>query len=172
MIEIRSPFLLVSIADARAHQDRRRGPSINAWTMPPRPMMKPPVGKSGPGISEMRCLSFSPRESVTSSPARCVFSISQMQPSTTSRRLCGGTLVAMPTAMPADAVDQEIRKRRGKNRRLFGRLVVVRREIDGLFVEIRHHVVGERLQPRFRYRMAAGGSPSIDPKLPCPSTSG
>ena len=46
------------------------------------------------------------------------------------------------------SVDQQVRKRRRQHRRLFGRLVVVRREVDGLFVEIRHHVVGERLEPR------------------------
>ena len=46
------------------------------------------------------------------------------------------------------AVDQQVRERRRQDRRLFGRLVVVRDEVDGLLVEIRHHVVGERLQPR------------------------
>ena len=46
------------------------------------------------------------------------------------------------------AVDQQIGNVRGKNGRLFGRLVVVRNEVDGLFVEIRHHVVGQRLQTR------------------------
>ena len=50
-------------------------------------------------------LQLSPLRETTSSASagrRCVFSISQMQPSMTSRRLCGGTLVAMPTAMPAE----------------------------------------------------------------------
>ncbi len=47
-------------------------------------------------------------------------------------------------------VDQQVRERRRENGRLFGGLVVVRNEVDGLLVEIRHHVVGERFEPRFR----------------------
>ena len=39
------------------------------------------------------------------------------------------------------AVDEQVRNVRRQNRRLFGRLVVVGDEIDGLLVEIRHHVV-------------------------------
>ena len=45
-------------------------------------------------------------------------------------------------------VHEQIRERRRENRGLLGRLVVVRHEVDGLVVEIRHHVVAERLQPR------------------------
>jgi hypothetical protein len=45
------------------------------------------------------------------------------------------------------SIDEQIRKRRGQHRRLFGGLVVVGDEIDGLLVEIRHHVVAERLEP-------------------------
>jgi hypothetical protein len=45
-------------------------------------------------------------------------------------------------------IDQQIREWRRQDRRLFRGLVVVRDEVDGLFVEIRHHVVGERLQAR------------------------
>ena len=46
------------------------------------------------------------------------------------------------------AVDEQVRKRRRQDRRLFGGLVVVGGEVDGLLVEVRHQVVGERLQPR------------------------
>ncbi len=53
--------------------------------------MKPPVGKSGPGIS-----------STSSSKVSCGLSITATMPSITSERLCGGMLVAMPTAMPAE----------------------------------------------------------------------
>ncbi len=53
--------------------------------------MMPAVGKSGPG----RC-SISPSTSISG------LSISAMVASTTSHRLCGGMLVAMPTAMPAE----------------------------------------------------------------------
>ena len=51
--------------------------------------MKPPVGKSGP----LMCR----RSSVTSVSG---LSMSAIVAATTSRMLCGGMLVAMPTAMP------------------------------------------------------------------------
>ena len=51
--------------------------------------MIPAVGKSGAGMSSIR-------SSIVVSGLRS----SARQPSTTSLRLCGGMLVAMPTAMP------------------------------------------------------------------------
>ncbi len=48
------------------------------------------------------------------------------------------------------AVDEQIRNGRRQHRRLFRRLVVVRDVVDGLLVEIRHHVVGERLRGALR----------------------
>ena len=51
--------------------------------------MMPAVGKSGPGMS-----------SIKSGIVISGLSISATQASITSRRLCGGMLVAMPTAMP------------------------------------------------------------------------
>ena len=71
-----------------------------------------------------------------------------MTASITSRMLCGGMFVAMPTAMPAEPLTSRFGKRRGQDRRLLGGLVVVRDEVDGLLVEIRHHLVAERLEPR------------------------
>ncbi len=47
-------------------------------------------------------------------------------------------------------VDEKIRKRRRQDGRLFRRLVVVRREVDRLFVEIGHRFVRQRLETRFR----------------------
>ncbi len=52
--------------------------------------MMPAVGKSGPGTI---CMS--------SASVISALSITAMQASTISPRLCGGMLVAMPTAMPA-----------------------------------------------------------------------
>ena len=46
------------------------------------------------------------------------------------------------------AVDQQVRERRRQDRRLFGGLVVVRNEVDGLLVEIRHHRFGDRFGTR------------------------
>ena len=63
--------------------------------MPSRPTIVPPVGKSGPGIAAAARgrapLRGAVRRSMTAST-----------PSITSRMLCGGMLVAMPTAMPVD----------------------------------------------------------------------
>ena len=42
----------------------------------------------------------------------------QTTPAPTSRRLCGGMLVAMPTAMPGSAVDQQVRDARRQDVRL------------------------------------------------------
>ena len=70
-------------------------PVVYAWKMPWRPTMKPPVGKSGPGTARRSAF-----VRVSFDWPRC--SITAVTPSTTSRMLCGGTFVAIPTAMPAD----------------------------------------------------------------------
>ncbi len=57
--------------------------------MPWRPKMKPAVGKSGPGMIFM-----------SSSIDVPGLSMSATAPSMISPMLCGGMLVAMPTAMP------------------------------------------------------------------------
>ena len=59
--------------------------------IPQRPQMVPPVGKSGPGTC-----SISPARSISGS------SIIATRASQTSPRLCGGMLVAMPTAIPPE----------------------------------------------------------------------
>ena len=78
--------------------------------MPDRPMMTPPVGKSGPLI-----YSISPARSMSGS------SIIAHMPRTTSRRLWGGMLVAMPTAMPWLPFTSRLGKRLGST---WGSLVV------------------------------------------------
>ena len=47
-------------------------------------------------------------------------------------------------------VHEQVGERGRQDGRLFGALVVVRDEIDRLFVEVGHHLVGQRLQPRLR----------------------
>ena len=51
---------------------------------------------------------------------------------------------------PGRAVHQQVWERRRQHRRLGGRFVVVRDEVDRVLVEIGHQLVGHRLQPRFR----------------------
>ena len=71
--------------------------------MPCRPRMKPPVGKSGPGT-------------ISRILASGVFGfwISAMVASTISVRLCGGILVAMPTAMPDEPLTSRFGTRVGR----------------------------------------------------------
>ena len=63
----------------------------------------PAVGKSGPFTSSIR-------SSTVDSGAR----ISRIVASITSTRLCGGMLVAMPTAMPPEPFTSRLGKRAGK----------------------------------------------------------
>ena len=65
-------------------------PVVYASRIGPVPQMNAPVGKSGPGMWRIR-----------SSGPNVGSSMSATHPSTSSPRLCGGTFVAMPTAMPA-----------------------------------------------------------------------
>jgi hypothetical protein len=64
--------------------------------MPERPLMMPPVGKSGPVMGH---------QLVDGEVA--VFDQRQATVDDFSVRLCGGMLVAMPTAIPL-AVDQQV----------------------------------------------------------------
>ena len=68
-------------------------------------MMIPLVGKSGPLMCSIRSLSSASGLSST-----------QMAASTTSRRLWGGILVAMPTAMPEEPLTSRLGKRLGSTR--------------------------------------------------------
>ena len=104
--------------------------------MPARPRMSAPVGKSGPGMILMR-----------SSMPSAGSSISAMQASMTSPRLCGGMLVAMPTAMPPAPFDQQVRKARRQHHRLALGIVVVRLEIDGVLVDVLEQRVRDLGEP-------------------------
>jgi hypothetical protein len=64
-------------------------PVLYADRMPSRPWITPPVGKSGPGMIR-----------TSSSSVISASAIIASTPSISSPRLCGGMLVAMPTAMP------------------------------------------------------------------------
>ena len=109
-----------------AHLERAAARGYSSRGCPARPRMKPPVGKSGPGTisSDLRRAA-----SADSGPARCVALM-------ISVRLCGGMFVAMPTAMPVGAVDQQVRHARRQNFRLCLAVVVVGLEIDGLLVDV------------------------------------
>ena len=91
-----------SSISARARTRIRPRPVTYASWMPDRPMMMPPVGKSGPG----RC-------SIRSSTVASGLSISATTASMVSPRLCGGTFVAMPTAMPVEPFTSRFGNRDG-----------------------------------------------------------
>ena len=93
--------------------------------MPWRPRMMPPVGKSGPGTMLMR-----------SSIVSAGLSISATQASMTSPRLCGGMLVAMPTAMPPAPLTRRFGKFGRQHRRFAVAAVVIGLEIDGVLVDV------------------------------------
>ena len=79
-------------------------PVSYASLMPSRPMMSPAVGKSGP-----LTIFISSRDGDRRGrrPAPCTASI-------TSPRLCGGMLVAMPTAMPDEPLTSRFGNRAGR----------------------------------------------------------
>jgi hypothetical protein len=70
--------------------------------MPDLPAMLPPVGKSGPG-----------RISIISSMVTDGLSINAQTASITSPKLCGGMLVAIPTAIPVDPFINKVGRAEG-----------------------------------------------------------
>ncbi len=123
--------------------------------------MIPPVGKSGAWMMSM-----------SSSSVISGFSISAMQAFTVSLRLCGGMFVAMPTAIPEDPFTRRFGIPEGSTDgsvslwSKFGSKSTVSlsmsESISSPILAILASV----------YLYAAAGSPSTDPKFPCPSTSG
>ena len=73
-----------------------------ASRIPWRPRISAPVGKSGPFTN-----------SISSSGVASGWCRTWMAASITSPMLCGGTLVAMPTAMPCDPLTSRFGKRAG-----------------------------------------------------------
>ncbi len=66
-------------------------------------------------------------------------SISRIAASIVSFRLCGGMLVAMPTAMPDEAIDEQARNSGWQDGRFLLAFVEVRYEVDGFFLDVREH---------------------------------
>ena len=77
-------------------------PVSYASMTPSRPIIMPPLGRSGPGTNFMSCFvvaSGFPRRNIA--------------PLITSRRLCGGMLVAIPTAIPEEPFTSRFGKAAG-----------------------------------------------------------
>ena len=82
-------------------------PVVYASRTPFIPMMMPPVGKSGALMAVMIS------SIVVSLFSRIRLSIISVQAAMTSRRLCGGMFVAMPTAIPVVPLTRRFGKREG-----------------------------------------------------------
>ena len=92
--------------------------------------------------------------------------------SITSERLCGGILVAIPTAMPSEPLTSRFGYRAGSTNGSF--LLSSKFGTKSTVSELmsRSISVAMRVMRASVYLIAAAGSPSTEPKLPCPSTSG
>ena len=119
-----------------AHHEAAAAGACRRWRMLLLPKMKPPVGKSGP-LTCSRTRSRSERVSALS------LEMSAMQALTTSVRLCGGMLVAMPTAMPPLPLTMRLGMRAGRTVGSSGGLVVVGGEVDGVGVDVGEHLAGD-----------------------------
>ena len=88
-------------------------------------MMMPPVGKSGPGTIFISSSSEVSGSAISASVASMI-----------SPGLCGGMLVAMPTAMPLAPLISRLGNFAGRTFGSFSDLVVVRLEVDGVLVDV------------------------------------
>ena len=126
--------------DDRAHGDRAAAGAVRVLDAVAADDQAP-VGKSGPLIALEQRL-----EQLLVRRLR-VLQATTARRTATSRRLCGGMLVAMPTAMPAEPLTSRFGNRPGRTVRLLRAAVVVGREVDGLLVDVAHHLHRERRQP-------------------------
>ena len=136
-------------------------PVMYASRMPARPMIRPAVGKSGPSMTCIR--SFT----VASGSSRSIIA-----PSITSHRLCGGMLVAMATAIPVTPLTSRFGNLAGKTTgscSLSSKLGLKSTAFLPISTTISLAIADIRASV---YRIAPGGSLSIEPKFPCPSTNG
>ena len=159
------PFGMVSILVTALTLILAR-PVRYASSMPRFPKMVAPVGKSGPLIISM----ISSKEVSRSSFTR--LSIILTTAAMTSRRLWGGILVAIPTAIPEVPFTNRFGNLEGNTTGSFSvsskfgtKSTVFLLMSASISMEI-------RLKRASVYRIAAAPSPSTEPKFPCPSTNG
>ena len=135
-------------------------PVVYASSSPSIPITRPDVGKSGPFMY-----------SISSLTVISLLSIKEIRPSTISVKLCGGILVAIPTAIPSDPFTSKFGTTAGStdgSLRVSSKFSVQFTVFfsRSLSISPATFVILDSV-----YLMAAALSPSIDPKLPCPSTS-
>ena len=121
-------------------------PVLYAWRIASRPCSTPPVGKSGPctmshsASSISSTVRFASGDLVLDQVRDRVADLADVVRRDVGRH---------PDRDPRAAVDEQLRQPRGQHDRLFGLVVEVGDEIDGLFVDVREHVERDARQPRF-----------------------
>ena len=147
-------------------------PVVYSFRAPDLPIIHASVGKSGPGIICINCVSV-----ISKLPPSLLMLLRPFviatHASISSPKLCGGTFVAMPTAMPAAPFNNNTGTFAGKTLgsysfpSKFGKKSTVSRLISSSNVS-----AAIRVKRHSVYRIAAAGSASMEPKFPCPSTNG
>ena len=124
-------------------------------------MMRPAVGKSGP-------------LTIFISAAIVIFGSSAIATtaSMTSPRLCGGMFVAMPTAMPDEPLTRRFGNRDGRTTGSLSYPSKFGWKSTVSLAMSRSISIASGASRASVYLIAAGGSPSTEPKFPCGSTSG
>ena len=138
-----------TISATRAHADRAAPGAVRLADPDAGRGSVAPVGKSGPSTN---CI----RSSIVASGWSMRCSVASM----TSRRLCGGMFVAMPTAMPPPPLTSRFGKRAGSTSGSLVLTVVRLAEVDGLLVDLAEQFHRELREARFgvaRRGRAVGG---------------
>ena len=159
------PFGIASISVTARTRILPR-PVLYASSIPLVPRIIPPVGKSGPlMIFKISSIVVSSLSSIWSSMI-CTTAL------ITSRRLCGGILVAIPTAIPEVPLTRRFGNLAGRTVGSFSvsSKLGIKSTVFLLISAVKSMEI--LLSLASVYRMAAAPSPSTEPKLPCPSTSG
>ena len=147
-------------------------PVLYMSSMPSIPKILAPVGKSGPLMCSMySAISINGVPSSRTFPSSIVCTWKFIAEDT-SFKLCGGILVAIPTAIPSLPFNNRFGSLDG---RTLGSCSVSSKFgwKSTVFFLISSNICLEILSNLDSvYLIAAGGSPSIEPKLPCPSING
>ena len=133
---------------------------------PRRPMISAPVGKSGPlmiaheGLEQL----LAPGLGVREVPLGPLGDLAQVV-----RRDLGGHADRDAGRAP---LTSRLGKRLGSTTGSQRLAVVVGLEVDGLLVDVAHHLHGQRRHPALGVAQGGGAVVAREPKLPWPSTSG
>ena len=135
------PVLDLLDLDDRAHDDRAAAGAVG--------VLDALAAHDQRAGREVRALDLAP-STASSSSSRVRLGVRERplrRPRPPRAGCAAGCWVAMPTAMPARAVDQQVREPARQDVGLEGLAVVVGPEVDGLLVDVAHHLHGQRRHP-------------------------